>query len=108
MTDSTTSFACSYSILFTKIVMSRKLDDMIHGTVLIDQQRCKGCDLCTTVCPQDVLTLDMQTLNAKGYHPAMLVEDGSHCTGCTICALICPDVCITVLREPSKRLLGEQ
>lgn len=76
---------------------------MIKGTVFIDEDRCKGCDLCTIVCPQDVLTLDEHQLNAKGYHPAILVEtDDKHCTGCTICAVICPDVCITVLREPKK------
>lgn len=72
---------------------------MIQGTVIIDQERCKGCDLCTRFCPQDVLHLDLTHLNAKGYHPAMLDESVKHCTGCAVCAVICPDVCITVLRE---------
>jgi len=77
---------------------------MLQGTIVVDADRCKGCDLCTTVCPQDVLHLDLHTLNAKGYHPAQLVEiDDKHCTGCAICAVICPDVCITVLREPKTR-----
>ena len=75
---------------------------MIRGTVEIDQARCKGCDLCTVFCPQDVLVLDQHTLNAKGYHPAMLVEDDNVCTGCAICALVCPDVCITVYRESRR------
>lgn len=74
---------------------------MIHGTIIVDADRCKGCDLCTMVCPQDVLHLDPHTLNAKGYHPAKLTEtDDKQCTGCALCAVICPDVCITVLREP--------
>lgn len=73
---------------------------MIRGTVLIDQERCKGCNLCTSVCPQDVLLLDSEVINAKGYHPAILVENGKQCTGCGVCAVICPDVCITVYREP--------
>lgn len=81
---------------------------MIRGTVFIDSERCKGCNLCTIVCPQDILTLDSQSINAKGYHPAILVENGNQCTGCTICAVICPDVCITVLREPNKRQLEGQ
>ena len=76
---------------------------MTYGTVFIDADRCKGCNLCTLVCPQDVLALDETQLNSKGYHPAILVEvDASHCTGCAICAVICPDVCITVLREPKQ------
>lgn len=77
---------------------------MIRGTVRIDTDRCKGCDLCVSVCPQDVLTLNPDHLNAKGYHPALLVETNEkHCTGCAICSVICPDVCITVLREPKQR-----
>ncbi len=77
---------------------------MAYGTILVDTDRCKGCNLCTTVCPQDVLQLDANRLNAKGYHPAVLVEaEGKHCTGCAICAVICPDVCITVLREVKTR-----
>lgn len=79
---------------------------MTKGTVVIDQERCKGCNLCVTFCPQDVLILDPDHLNAKGYHPAMLVEDEKHCTGCSICAVVCPDVCFTVLREPKKRRMA--
>ncbi|MFW5696149.1 MAG: 4Fe-4S dicluster domain-containing protein [Phototrophicaceae bacterium] len=74
---------------------------MRKGTIHVDQERCKGCSLCTAVCPQHVLHLDLTSLNAKGYHPAQLIEtDSQHCTGCALCAVMCPDVCITVLREP--------
>jgi 2-oxoglutarate ferredoxin oxidoreductase subunit delta len=72
---------------------------MTKGTVFIDQERCKGCGLCALVCPQNVLSLQEETINAKGYHPAILVESQGQCTGCSICAVICPDVCITVYRE---------
>ncbi len=72
---------------------------MAKGTVFIDQERCKGCGLCLPVCPQDVLALDQSILNAKGYHPAVLVDPDDRCTGCAICTVICPDVCITVYRE---------
>lgn len=75
---------------------------MVRGTVTIDQARCKGCNLCVTFCPQAVLTLDPNSLNAKGYHPAVLVENGQYCTGCAICSVVCPDVCITVFREPRQ------
>lgn len=73
---------------------------MARGTVEIDVERCKGCTLCTTVCPKQILVMD-DSLNAKGYHPAMLEDDHGNCTGCAICAVICPDVCITVYREPA-------
>ncbi len=73
---------------------------MAQGTVHIDQARCKGCNLCVAACPQDVLELDAMTLNAKGYHPAILNETNKTCTGCAVCAVVCPDVCFTVYREP--------
>jgi len=72
---------------------------MARGTVVIDQERCKGCELCTTVCPQDVLAMQLDWLNSRGYHPALLVDPDGKCTGCAICAVICPDICITVFRE---------
>ena len=76
---------------------------MANGSVYIEQDRCKGCVLCTDVCPQDVLFMNNDVLNAKGYHPAELVDPDGDCTGCAICAIICPDVCITVFRAPVKR-----
>jgi 2-oxoglutarate ferredoxin oxidoreductase subunit delta len=72
---------------------------MAHGTILIDEGRCKGCELCTTVCPQQVIEMNSALLNSKGFHPAMLSDPECLCTGCAICAVICPDICITVFRE---------
>lgn len=72
---------------------------MAKGTIIIDQDRCKGCILCTTVCPQEVIVMDQVRLNAKGYYPALLADPDQQCTGCAICAVICPDACITVFRE---------
>ncbi len=77
---------------------------MAKGTIFIDQDRCKGCELCPSVCPKEVIIMDNNKLNAKGYHPAVLDDPDELCTGCAICAVICPDACITIFREvrPSK------
>ena len=66
--------------------------------VTIKEDLCKGCGLCAGVCPKQVLALSKDTLNAKGYHPARLI-DNEHCISCAMCALICPDVAIRVIKE---------
>ena len=76
---------------------------MSRGRIDIERDHCKGCALCTTVCPQDVIEIDHELLNAIGYHPAQLVDPVGKCTGCAVCALVCPDVCITVYRVPVQR-----
>ncbi len=63
--------------------------------VTVNQDRCKGCGLCTTVCPKDIMALDKNTINIKGYHPSHCINM-DECIGCAFCATICPDVCITV------------
>ncbi len=71
---------------------------MATGRVVIDVERCKGCELCRAACPQDVLAL-AEELNAKGYRPVVLLDPAHDCTGCALCAVVCPDGCITVYRD---------
>ena len=72
----------------------------IKGTIVIDNDLCKACELCIEACPQHVIALNGEIINLHGYHPAHLAID--ECTGCGICALVCPEAAITVYRE--KRL----
>lgn len=65
--------------------------------VIILQEVCKGCELCSAVCPRHILALAKDTLNAKGYHP-MEVIDPERCSGCASCATMCPDCAIVVER----------
>ena len=73
---------------------------MARGTIVVETDRCKGCELCTTVCPQDVLVMS-DSFNSRGYKPAVLVDPASKCTGCGLCAVICPDAVLTVFRLPT-------
>jgi len=72
------------------------------GRIEIDRELCKGCYLCVSVCPNELIRIS-EELNPKGYHPAEFVEaDGTtpdpRCTGCAMCATVCPDVAIEVYR----------
>ena len=75
--------------------------DMARGTVVIDTNRCKGCELCTTACPQHVLFM-ADFFNTRGYRPVQLVDPQGKCTGCALCAVICPDCVLTVYRLPAS------
>ena len=77
---------------------------MARGTVVIEVDRCKGCELCTTICPQEVLHMSREGFNARGYRPVALLDPTGKCTGCALCALICPDVVLTVYRYDPKRV----
>jgi 2-oxoglutarate ferredoxin oxidoreductase subunit delta len=77
---------------------------MARGTVVIDVNRCKGCELCAAVCPQGILHMSRDRFNARGYRPVQLVDPEGKCTGCTLCALICPDVVFTVYRYVAGRV----
>ena len=48
--------------------------------IVIDEDRCKGCELCTTVCPQGNLVQMANHFNVKGYRPSVFVdpEDSVH------------------------------
>ncbi len=69
----------------------------MRGAIVIDTERCKGCNLCAVACPLHIIHLSQKTVNRKGYPYAEQVVDGM-CTGCTSCAIVCPDGCISVYR----------
>ena len=76
---------------------------MAHGRIIIDAERCKGCELCSSACPQGVINL-ADYFNKKGYRPAVLFDPEHKCTGCALCAVVCPDACIMVFREVGEHV----
>ncbi len=68
----------------------------IKGFIEVDEQRCKGCQLCATVCPVQAIGYADKT-NEKGYYFAKMIND--KCIGCASCAEVCPDSVITVFRK---------
>jgi 2-oxoglutarate ferredoxin oxidoreductase subunit delta len=66
-----------------------------RGTVVIDVEACKGCDLCISACPPGVLSMTDHEVNTRGYRYPVLVAG---CTGCQACSQICPDFVFQVYK----------
>jgi 2-oxoglutarate ferredoxin oxidoreductase subunit delta len=73
----------------------------VRGAIIVDTERCKGCNLCVVACPSDVIALNKQ-VNGKGYNPAF-PQNHDACTGCMNCSMVCPDMCITVYRYTPQK-----
>jgi 2-oxoglutarate ferredoxin oxidoreductase subunit delta len=75
--------------------------------IVIREERCKGCLLCTTVCPKEIIR-QADRFNQQGYKVAEVPEaDMDKCTACTACAQICPDFAITVFRTAKAPKTGK-
>lgn len=60
-------------------------------TIVTKKKYCKGCNICVTFCPKNVLSLDRL---GKVY-----VSHPDDCIGCGQCELRCPDFAIRICKE---------
>jgi 2-oxoglutarate ferredoxin oxidoreductase subunit delta len=78
----------------------------------INETRCKGCNLCTMVCPYRIFQIGT-TPNKYGIYVPVLHESG-RCANCRLqelygrqicggCALLCPDQAISWIPIPQYK-----
>lgn len=72
----------------------------IKGTIEVDNERCKGCGVCVSICPTKAIALNVK-VNSMGYNYCYM-ENTDACIGCSACGMICPDSVITVFKEKIK------
>ncbi|EGJ49428.1 4Fe-4S dicluster domain-containing protein [Desulfocurvibacter africanus] len=76
--------------------------------IAIQEERCKGCLLCTLVCPKKII-VQSERINRFGYKVAEVREgDMDKCTGCASCAMICPDYAIEVWKTVKAKAEAEE
>jgi len=63
--------------------------------ILIDDQFCKGCNLCIEVCPREVFGKGDQRSRA-GYSMPKVLSLGN-CVACFLCEMTCPDLALSVI-----------
>lgn len=56
--------------------------------IRLDRALCKGCGICTALCPKQVFDADIE-----GKPVTARAED---CIGCKLCAFRCPDFALKV------------
>lgn len=62
--------------------------------ITFNKLRCKGCELCISVCPKKLLK-QADEINSLGFKPVE-ITDPEQCIGCASCAVICPDAVISI------------
>lgn len=77
-------------------VIGRKREPEYHPQVetklVINEDWCKGCDICVKMCPERCLRLNDQLI-AELHKP-------DSCTGCHMCEWLCPDFAIKITNTP--------
>lgn len=68
----------------------------MRGKIELNENRCKGCELCVDACKPKVLAMAAH-INALGYKPASIAHL-EKCTGCKACFFVCPEVVFTVFQ----------
>ena len=66
---------------------SEKTGNMV--TILVNQEWCKRCGICSSFCPAEVYDTDDFGL------PSPVHND--RCTKCMLCVMLCPDFAVEVL-----------
>jgi 2-oxoglutarate ferredoxin oxidoreductase subunit delta len=65
--------------------------------LVMHEDLCKGCGLCQSACPRNLLTFASR-INKLGFQPAV-AESLEECTGCAMCARMCPDLAIEIRKS---------
>ncbi len=79
---------------------------LTRGTVTIDVEKCKGCDLCVVACRPGVLHMsEAPKLNSLGFRFPLLTAG---CTACRACYEVCPDMVFEVYHFDTPVDLGSE
>lgn len=74
--------------------LMRVTSDPNQITITIYRHYCKGCEICSEVCPKGVLRMEMATDRWEG--SIVEIVDIDACNACMLCEHQCPDFAIEV------------
>lgn len=74
------------------------MNKLAGAKVIIKKDRCKGCEICISVCPKNILAIDDVDVNINGYHAVKIIDE-DECIACASCGIMCPDGAINIYKE---------
>ena len=69
----------------------------MSNKVHINENLCKGCDICVEFCPKEVFEASSE-VGARGYF-VPVVKKPENCSACMLCEHLCPELAVTVIAE---------
>ncbi len=65
--------------------------------IVVNPKYCKGCHICISVCPHEVLAKSEEVDNRGFFLPSVIDLDA--CKVCHLCEMHCPDFAIRVVES---------
>ena len=69
--------------------------------VHVNENLCKGCDICVEFCPKEVFEASAE-VGPRGYFVPVAVRP-QDCSACMLCEHLCPELAITVMVEKKRK-----
>lgn len=63
------------------------------------RSRCIGCGACVRMCPEHIISVEVDKTDPKDRKPAEFVIDISRCMWCGLCMEVCPTNCLKAGRD---------
>ena len=73
--------------------------------IIVDREKCKGCEACIDVCPSNIISISDKGFNKLGFN-FVEQKNSEKCKGCGLCALVCPEAAIEVIRNEQIKIKG--
>jgi len=63
------------------------------------RSRCIGCGACARMCPEHIITVELDKTDPKDRKPAVFEIDISRCMWCGLCTEVCPTNCLVMSKN---------
>jgi len=68
-------------------------------SLMLNQHRCQGCEICVSVCPTGILEMSDQLNMRVAFLPKVKEGKEKYCTACKRCEYTCPIWAIYIVPE---------